>query len=386
MKIKRALFVGWYPNPIDEYRNIFFQNLIFAIADTGIECHVISPVSIMKYCCKVKEIPHYINHTTREGNIVNVYYPRVLSASSKQILDFNTELISERLFEQGALSAAKRLKLDFDFVYGHFFLYGGLAAIKIGRMLGKPSFIAYGECDCISQLLNTYGSLKASDIKGLYGIISVSKKNTEELVEMGIFSDIPILTCPNAIDTDKFGPLDKKKCRRKLGMPQERFIVGFVGGFIDRKGDKRLLAACNKLNDIYVAFAGTGTQPPRGDKVVFCKALPHDEICIFLNAVDVFVLPTTNEGCCNAIIEAMACGLPVISSDLPFNDGILNDDNSIRIDPMNVEQIGDAIVRLYYNPGLRESMSQASLKIAKGFDIKQRAVNILEFVNRKVGY
>ena len=54
---KRALFVGMYPNEVNKYRNVFFQNLIFAIADLGIDCTVISPVSITKYLNRVKEIP-----------------------------------------------------------------------------------------------------------------------------------------------------------------------------------------------------------------------------------------------------------------------------------------------------------------------------------------
>jgi len=378
MSLKRALFIGQYPNPVAVYKNIFFQNLIFAIADMGIECHVISPISVMKYHLRSRKIPAYTNHITKNGNSVNVYYPKILSASSKKVICFNTALISEKLFEQGAFKKAKKLK--FDFVYGHFFLYGGLAAIKIGRAFGIPSFVAYGECDYDSQIRNTYGNLKVSNIRGLYGIISVSKKNTNELKETELFSDIPIFTCPNAIDFSKFSVLDKQECREKLKMPQEKFIVGFVGGFIERKGDKRVLAACNQLDDVYMAFAGTGKQPPVGDKVVFCRALPHDDICIFLNAVDIFVLPTTNEGCCNAIIEAMACGLPIVSSNLSFNDDILDERNSIRIDSNDINQIAGAIRYLKENPQVRERMSRASLEKAKNLNIRKRAKKIIEFI------
>ena len=92
------------------------------------------------------------------------------------------------------------------------------------------------------------------------------------------------------------------------------------------------------------------------------------------------MLPTLAEGCCNAIIEAMACGLPIISSDLQFNDDILNEKNSIRIDSNNIDQIADAIRYLKDNPKVRETMSAASLEKAKELDIKNRAKKIIQFI------
>ena len=103
-----------------------------------------------------------------------------------------------------------------------------------------------------------------------------------------------------------------------------------------------------------------------------------------LSAADVFVLPTLSEGCCNAIIEAMACGLPIISSNLPFNDDILWDDNSIRIDPMNIDDIRNAISLLKEDQQMRENFSKASLKHAASLNIEKRAKNILEFMSERI--
>ena len=58
--MSKILFVGWYPNPEDKYKNIFFRNLIFAMADMGIECTVISPVSYMHYGKRIKNIPRFV--------------------------------------------------------------------------------------------------------------------------------------------------------------------------------------------------------------------------------------------------------------------------------------------------------------------------------------
>lgn len=380
--MKELLFIGMYPNNVNKYCNVFFQNLIFAIADSGVSCTVVSPVPITRYRRRTKTIPKETVHYTPKGTAVKVYYPRYCSASSKQILFFNTEHISEFLFEQSAMSVVKKLPTKFDAVYGHFFLYGGLTAIKAGKYLNIPSFLAYGECDFESQVRRTYGFPKPKQLAGLKGIVSVSTKNTNELISLGIVKDVPIITAPNATDLELFTKLDKTECRNKLGMPLDKFIVGFVGGFIERKGDKRLLAAANDIDEVYLAFAGRGAPPPSGDRVVFCKALEHQDVSVFLNAIDVFCLPTLSEGSCNAVVEAMACGCPVISSDLPFNDDVLTDENSIRIDPNSVAEIKAAIETLKSNVDLREKLSAAALETAKGFGIDRRAERILSFISQ----
>lgn len=382
-EIKKALFVGMYPNEVNKYRNVFFQNLIFAIADCGIECVVISPVSITKYRKKIRLIPKSEIHTTERGSKVKVYYPRYISASSIQIGSFNTEIISERLFEQAAMKVAKKLNASFDFVYGHFVLYGGLAAIKIGRYLKLPSFFAYGECDFKTEVGNTYGIPKTKEVEGLAGVISVSTKNTNELYDLGFVNNVPVLTAPNSTDLTLFYKRDRMECRKKLGLPEDKYIVGFVGGFIERKGDKRLLEAVNQSEGIYVAYAGRGEVKPSGERVVFCKAMEHNEIPVLLNAVDVFVLPTLAEGSCNAIVEAMACGLPVVSSDLPFNDDVLNSKNSIRINPLSIEEIRQAI-NILKDEKKRDELAINALETAKELSIDMRARKILDFISKNI--
>lgn len=384
MSIRRILFVGMYPDEVNKYRNVFFQNLIYAIADEGVECTVISPVSLTKYRKNIDKVSKMRIDYTPSGNSVLVYHPRYISFSSKKIACFNTGVLSEYFFQKAALDTYKKIHRSFDCVYGHFFLSGGLAGVKIAQIDNLPIFIAYGECDYDTEIVKLYRRLKKEDIVGLNGIISVSTNNANILKSKNIFDNIPVLIAPNAIDNTIFVKLDKEKCRNLLGIPNDKFIVGFVGGFEDRKGDKRLLKAVNQLEDVFLAYAGRGENRPIGEKVLFCKSLSHDEIPTFLNAVDVFALPTKAEGSCNAVVEAMACSLPIISSDLPFNDDVLNNDNSIKINPESIEEIRDAIIKMKDDRVYREKLAKNALISSQKLHIDLRAKRILGFMNNNI--
>ncbi len=92
--------------------------------------------------------------------------------------------------------------------------------------------------------------------------------------------------------------------------------------------------------------------------MLFCGEVNHSDIVYYLNASDVFVLPTKAEGCSNAIVEALACHLPIVSSDMPFNYDILkNDYNSILINPNSSKEIQNAIMELKNNHARRNKMA-----------------------------
>ena len=134
---------------------------------------------------------------------------------------------------------------------------------------------------------------------------------------------------------------------------------------------------------VYSLFLGSGAEDPTCDNILFKGSVKHSDIPVYLNAADVFVLPTLHEGCCNAIVEAMACGLPIISSDLLFNQDICNEKNSILVDPMDVDAIRAAIVNLRDDADLRTSLSNGALKTSKDLTIDKRASRIVDFMKIK---
>ena len=125
---------------------------------------------------------------------------------------------------------------------------------------------------------------------------------------------------------------------------------------------------------------------PSSENCLFAKPVRNEELPWFYSALDVFVLPTQNEGCCNAIVEAIACGCPIVSSDRNFNVDICDNTNSILVDPDNVDQIKEAISKIKEDSYLREKLSEGSIEKSKSLTLKQRAVNILDFIKSKANY
>ena len=379
--IERILFFGNYPNPIDKNHTVFFKNLIYQIADLGISCTVITPVSIMKYRNKVREIPYDRIEYTEAGNSVRVVSPRCMSYSSKKLGPIDTHVWTVKAFRNAAIQSVKKLGIKFDATYGHFINVGGIPACKVGMTYNVPSFVANGESDLNPKTYNYTSPYDLSAFKECSGVISVSQKNKEELLNLRLIDANRVRVFPNGINPSVFYPHNKVECRKKYGIGSEDVVGCFVGTFSERKGDKRVLNASKKIQGLKMIFIGDGEVKPRGDNVLFCGRIDHNRLPELLSACDFFVLPTLNEGCCNAILEALACGLPVISSDMSFNDGVLTDKNSIRIDPMNISALYSAMSMLTTNNVLRMSLAKGAYESSRQFQIQDRAENIIQFMN-----
>jgi glycosyltransferase involved in cell wall biosynthesis len=171
-----------------------------------------------------------------------------------------------------------------------------------------------------------------------------------------------------------------------LGIPKDAFVTIFVGQHTARKGTLRLDAALKQLNDtdIKSIYIGRGPEDPDYEGIITKGPKPHEQLPEYLSAADVFVLPTHNEGCCNAVIEALACGLPVISSDRPFNYDVLNNSNSILIDPDNVDAIATAIKKVKDDNELREKLSEEALVTANNLTLDKRVDKLLAFINNSL--
>ena len=370
----------------DNMEFVFVKKLVDEWAKKGHRCVVITPFPQVTYWRKrIKFKPYYYRDKIAPGIYVDVYNPRIfntkMSLKGVEQCSWAASRAIEKLIEQ--------LGIKIDFVYCHFFrsaLYG----FHYVQKHNMPFFVATGE-SIIDPLLRPYPKFTWDSFRAYTtGVIAVSSKNKTEAAQMGFIDEAKCKVFPNGTDTKLFKPLDKALCRNKLGLPQGAFIVSCVGFICERKGQNRLLEAVRKLNDknIKLLFIGAAasieTFTLEGEEILFKDSVKNSELPSFLSASDLFCLPTRAEGCCNAIIEALACGLPIVSSNLPFNWDVLDESNSIMVNPDIVNEIANAIQCLKENDEMRITLSEGALKKAQKLDILQRAENILDFISKQM--
>ena len=363
---------------------VFAKHLICAIADMGYDCVVIAPRILSGGLLKnVDKSPYSVAEFTDRGSKIRIFRPFYLHLSSRK----QTMGLSMDNHFRAVMRVIKKEKLRPNAVYGHFIYQCGLTAARVGEKLGIPAYCACGE----NSLRLTKGSMPYATglehhnwneiLRKLSGFVCVSGNNEKLLRENGfIGSAMRTGVFPNGVDEKKFYKMDKAECRRELGFPETAFIVAYTGTFSSNKGIDRLCQALKGCDGVYGVFMGQGPLTPEYECTLHKGRVPNNDVAKHLNAADVFVLPTRGEGCCNAIVEALSCGLPVISSDLAFNDDILNEENSLRIDVEDVAQIRESILRLYQDEALRKKLAAGALESAKPLGIQARARRILEFM------
>lgn len=378
--VKSICFVtSIYPHAAKPASGAFVKQLVCTIARMGIECVVIHPVSV---CDCVRQLCQ-----SRKGRFggngdenVLVVRPVFLSLSNRTFGRFSSYAATHFFFRRAVFRALRRLSKKPDIVYGHFCSAGAVAAMW-GARHDVPSVVALGESS-----LGHYGPVLSrlrGHLRHVNSVVAVSNALGRAAVnELQIPAD-RVAVFPNGVDANCFFPRGRAEMRNKYKLPHDVFIVAFVGHFNQRKGARRVAEAIEGLEGVGAVFVGDGPLLPTGSGVLFRGSLRHEEVPEMLSAADVFVLPTEAEGCCNAIIEAMACGLPIVTSIGEFNDGIVDENVSLRVKPEDIGAIRDAIVRLRDDGELRQEMAKASLERARGFDVEKRAARIVAWLSRE---
>jgi len=361
----------------------FAYSLFKEISKQGAEVSVIAPYPISR---KLYEI---IDKTGKKKNIKidekffkTVLRPSTFSVSTRLLPIRCIKKHNFKSFINSVRRVSKRIKTP-DWIIAYFF-DAGCAALEAFR--GEiPVFVEIGESDFyVYKEVMTYREIK-DYLNKFSGIIAVSKNN-KNIIENYLYDKEKIILLENGVDIETFRPINKEEARKVLGFPQNIIIIGFVGAFIERKGPLRVLEAINKLNNIYGVFIGRGNQIPRGEKVLFCGEVPNEILPFYLSSFDSFCLPSLQEGLSVAIVEAAACGLPLIVSDRPFNRSFLSEENAIFIDPESPDDIAHAIDFLMRNKDLINKIRLNNLGLAKKHSLSIRVQKLFDFVNRRMQY
>lgn len=339
----RVLAISYsFPHESRPYSGVFVQSTLDAIASLGHEITVVSPQR------KLRE--RRMPADSVVGRL-RVLRPAFMSAGAYSIGGLNSYWLTQRLFNRCVLKAVTDARLEADVVYSHFMLPSGLAALEVACVLNRPAVCTLGE-----------SVLDAHELKLSYRRLSEAYQEFDSLVfnsphTQSVAIDrygVPSSKCTvvaNGIDPALFFPRDKMECRRRLGLPKEEQIVVFLGSFIHRKGPLRVLQACQKLNPIpRLIFIGAGPEQPSGKEVLFAGTLAHEQVPLYLCASDVFVLPTLGEGMSNAVLEALACGLQVVTSPIAPNIEIVGGTHPFFADPLNLDELAQKIALALKQP------------------------------------
>jgi len=282
-----------------------------------------------------------------------------LDVGKKDIHFWTQKEIMKWLYKAHSLSRKLAKKNKYDYCHCWFGFPSGL----VGMMLDIPYLVALRGSD-VPGFNNRFG-IQYIFLKPL--IRRIWKKagkitaNSEDLKNLALKAmDIPIHVIPNGVDIDEFKPV-KKYYQKKLVS---------TGRLIPRKGYKYLIHAISIMGDFTLTLVGEGNQqdklkrmadrPTR--RVHFTGSIPHSKIAKQYQKADVFVMPSLNEGLSNSMLEAMACGLPVIVTGTGGAKKLVRG-NGIIIEKESSDSIIDALDAL--DAEKVERMGKKSRKIAE---------------------
>lgn len=302
-----------FPSRGAPYNGAFLKSTMLEFVRRGNCVTVVCPYPLHK--------PRMPFKTHEEGIVV--FRPRYVSLGSRRLGFLSCLKLTHKFFTRAVLRVVGQLDVMPDVLYSHFALPAGQACATVGERLELPSHCALGE-DSFFPYMEHYGQQGLKEIfKSIDYLYPNCLRIKSELV-LDFERVFGVHLVENGVDTRVFCPISKGDIRVELGLPVEAKIVIFVGSFIDRKGPLRVLDAIRKLDDVKLICVGSGPQVPEDDRVLFSGTLQPNMLAKFLNAADIFVLPSKSEGMPNAVLEAMACNIPIVATDLPVNIELLN--------------------------------------------------------------
>jgi glycosyltransferase involved in cell wall biosynthesis len=232
------------------------------------------------------------------------------------------------------LVRAMHAREAFDAIDAHYFYPDGVAAVWLGRQLGLPVVITARGTDV--TLFPRYAvprRLIRGAIRDAAALISVSAALKAALVELGAPPG-KVTVLRNGVDTTLFRPPDDREAaRRALGLRGPTLIS--VGLLIERKGHHHVIEAMRQLPEFGLLIVGEGPDHARlaglierhglGGRVRLLGPKPHAELPALYGAADALVLASSREGWANVLLEAMACGTPVVASNIPGNPEVVRE-------------------------------------------------------------
>lgn len=376
--MKALIITPNYPSKKTPQNGSFVHQLLLEWVKIGLEPLIINPLSF----------PNFIRNLMKKKivivqNLFSVRRPLYLTFGSGHFFGFNLKIFKSLSFNKAINTSNINFK-EVAFLYGKFLLTSGYAIVKLKEKYNIPGFVDIGESTLLTSFDKKELKFAKSIIDKMDGFICVSLKLREDLLALGAEKE-DILFASNGVNLEKFEILSKFECREKIGLNEGDFVIAFVGYFIERKGPDRIINALKLLNlNIKVLFIGEGPINVDSEFTFFQGKVVNSELPNYLNCADIFVLPTLAEGNCNAINEAKACGIPVISSKIPEISEQVSENEGILVNPTSIEEIASAIEFFYMNSDKKEEFRQTLIQNRENLSLQFRAKKIDSWIKEKL--
>jgi teichuronic acid biosynthesis glycosyltransferase TuaC len=361
--IRLLTFSTLFPNSIQPNHGIFVQNrLRHLVAGGEAVSTVVAPMPYFPFTsprfgawAKHAAVPRL---EQRHG--LTIHHPRFL------VIPKIGMSAAPRLLYRAALPYVSRLIANggtFDAIDAHYFYPDGVAAVWLGQKLNLPVVVTARGTDV--NLIPQYPRprrLLQQAIAGAAAVVGVSSALRDVLLELGARPE-RAFTLRNGVETEVFRPLPNRDAiRASLGLSRKTLIS--VGYLIDRKGHHRTIAAMQQLPEFELVIVGEGPdraklqaqidQAGLADRVRLLGPRPHAELPALYNAADAMVLASSREGWANVLLEAMACGTPVVASNIWGNPEVVRTrDAGVIYDPNTPEGIAAGVRDLFADPPSR---------------------------------
>jgi len=216
-----------------------------------------------------------------------------------------------------------------DILDAHFVWPDGVGVALLAKKLGIPYVITLRGKLYESLKVSAQTRQCAEALQGAAAVISVSSRMADEAVKLGVMKE-RLQVIVNGVDCDHFRPRDKNACRKQLGLPDDGRLLVTVAHLGHRKGHHEMIQALAGLpDDVRLVLVGGAAQGGTPDglrevarsagvehRLILPGPQPYDRIPLYFSAADASVLASYREGCPNAVLESLACGTPVVASDV----------------------------------------------------------------------
>src|SRR3990167_4369574 len=275
----------------------------------------------------------------------------------------------------------KRILKNFDFeiIYTNWLYPDSFAAMLIAKLFQKPFVVcALGTDVNVYMKYPLRKRMILTTIRKSTKTLTVSKALKEKIVEQGIPPEhIEVLY--DGVDKKIFNPQDKNRVREKLGLTPPFPLILYVGNLKIWKGVDYLIDALKILvsqkKEIKLCLIGDGSERKSLEKKVrrenLCNRVyfegrkQHKDISLWMNASDLLCLPSLMEGVPNVMLEAWACGIPVVATKVGGIPEILNDQNyGIMVEPQDSASLAQALLEGLSKNWDIEKIKQHSLEFS----------------------